>query len=192
MTPTDAQMMVQSELQAGESLAWTGLADPARSALAALPTLLVGIPFAGFALFWMTIAFRGTHAASRSSGAVSGVFSFFPFFGLPFLLIGLGIVFSPLLAYFKAQKTAYAITDKRILVITDGRTRTVKSCTPSDIVSIDHRERAGGTGDVIIRTSGLIQQRNSYSQVNIGLLGVNNVKEVARLALNLHSPRAQA
>ena len=193
MTPADAQVMVRSELQAGESLQWTGTADAGRAAISALPAMLFGIPFAGFALFWITAAYRGTHAISRSSSnSIGGVFSFFPFFGLPFLLIGLGIVSAPLFAYFKALKTTYAITDKRVLIITDGRTRTVKSCTPADIVSVDHRERAGGTGDVIIRTNGVIQQRNSISQVNIGLLGVNNVKEVVRLVLNLHSQRAQA
>ena len=191
MTPTDAQGMVRSELQAGESLQWTGTADAGRAAISALPAMIVGIPFAGFALFWITAAYRGTHAVSRSSShPVTGVFSFFPLFGLPFLLIGLGIVSAPLFAYFKALKTAYAITDKRVLVITDGRTRSVKSYTPADMVSVDHRERAGGTGDVIIRTNGIIQQRNSISQASVDLLGVNNVKEVARLVLNLHAQRA--
>jgi Na+/citrate or Na+/malate symporter len=191
MTPTDIQGMVRSELQPGESLQWTGTADAGRAAVSALPAMIFGIPFAGFALFWITMAYHGTHAISRSSSnSAAGVFSFFPLFGLPFLLIGLGIVSTPLFAYLKALKTAYAITDKRILVITDGRTRTVKSCTPADIVSVDHRERAGGTGDVIIRTNSIMQTRNSFSQMTVGLLGVNNVKEVARLVLNLHSQRA--
>jgi hypothetical protein len=193
VTPSDAQFLVQSELQSGESLQWTGLANPARAAISALPASLFGLPFAGFALFWMTAAYRGSHAISKSSNnPIGGVFSFFPLFGLPFLLIGLGVVFAPLFAYFKAQKTAYAITDKRVLVISAGRTRTIKSCTPADIVSVDHREREGGSGDVIIRTSGVMQNRNSLSQITVGLLGVSNVKEVARLVLNLHSQRAQA
>ncbi len=193
MTPSEAQFMVQSELQSGESLQWTGTADPARAAISALPAALFGVPFAGFALFWITAAYRGSHAISKSSNnPIGGVFSFFPLFGLPFLFIGLGIVFAPLLAYFKAQKTAYAVTDKRVLVITGGRTRTIKSCTPADIVSVDHRERAGGTGDVVIRTNSLMQTSNSISQSTVGLLGVSNVKEVARLVLNLHAQRSQA
>jgi len=186
VTPSDARGMITSELQAGESLQWTGTADASRAAISALPAMLFGIPFAGFALFWMTMAYHGTRTVSRSS---SPLFSVFPLFGVPFLLIGLGIVSAPLFAYFKALKTAYAITDKRVLVITDGRARSVKSYTPADIVSVDHMERAGGTGDVIIRTNGVIQQRNSISQINVSLLGVSNVKDVARLALNLHSQR---
>ncbi len=194
MTPSEAQFMAQSELQPGESLQWTGTADASRAALSVLPAAIFGIPFAAFALFWITTAYRGTHAISKSASAnpIAGVFSFFPLFGLPFLLIGFGIVFSPLLAYFKGLKTVYAVTDKRVLVITDGRTRSVRSCTPADIISVDHRERTGGTGDVIIRTNSIMQTRNSLSQMTIGLLGVNNVKEVARLVLILHSQRAQA
>jgi hypothetical protein len=190
MTPSDAQFIAQAELQPGESLQWSGIADPVRAALSALPALIVGIPFAGFAFFWITMAYRGTHAISKSSNAIARGFSFFPLFGLPFLLIGLSVVFSPLLAYRKGLKTVYAVTNKRVLVIVDGRTRTVRSCTPADIVSVDHRERAGGTGDVIIRTNSIMQTRNS--PMTISLLGVSNVKEVARLALNLHSQNSQA
>src|SRR5579859_7422196 len=192
MTPSEAQFMAQSELQPGESLQWTGTGDPRRATLTALPASIFGLPFTCFAVFWMMTAYRGTHAVSRSASAnpVAGAFSFFPLFGLPFLLIGLGIVFTPLLVYFKGLKTVYAITDKRVLVIIGGRTRTVRSCTPADIVSVDHRERDGGTGDVIIRTNSIMQTRNSLSQMTIGLLGVSNVKEVARLVLNLHSQRA--
>jgi hypothetical protein len=190
MTPNEVQTMVRSELEAGESLLWTGGANASRAALSSLPVMLFGIPFTAFALFWMNGASHTTQAASRSSSHQPIPFQFVAFFGLPFLLIGLGIVFAPLFAYLKALKTTYAITDKRVIVITDGRTRAVKSCTPADIVSVDHLERAGGTGDVIIRTNGIIQQRNSVSQINVSLLGVSNVKEVARLVLNLHSQRA--
>jgi hypothetical protein len=193
MTPSDAQFIAQSELQPGESLLWAGTTDPARAAISALPAALFGVPFAGFALFWITMAYRGSHAISNSShNPIGGVFSFFPLFGLPFLLIGLGIVFAPLFVYFKSQKTVYAITDKRVLVILGGRNRMIRACTPADIISVDHREREGGKGDVIIRTSGYIQNRNFYSQVSIRLLGVNNVKEVARLVLNLHPQQAPA
>ena len=189
MTPSEAQAIVQSELQPGESQQWSGIADPARAALSVLPALLFGIPFAGFAFFWISMAYRGTHAISESSNPMARGFSLFPLFGLPFLFIGLSMVSAPLIAYRKGLKTVYGVTDKRVLVISDGRSRTVRSCTPADIVSVDHCERAGGTGDVIIRTNSILQTRNS--QMTVGLLGLNNVKEVARLVLNLHSQSTQ-
>jgi hypothetical protein len=191
MNPGDAQLRAQSELLSGESLCWTGVADPGRAFVSALPAALFGIPFAGFALFWITAAYGGTHAMSRSSSnSFTHAFSFFPLFGVPFLLVGLGIVLAPLWAYLKARDTVYAVTNQRVMIITGSNTRSVKSCTPADIVSVDHRERADGTGDVLIRTNAVTRTNNSVSQVTVGLLGVPNVKEVARQVLNLHAQRS--
>lgn len=193
MTPSDAQLRAQSELQPGESLYWTGVADPGRAALTAIPAALFGIPFAGFALFWMSAAYRGTSAIHKSANnGFTGVFSLFPLFGLPFLLIGLGIVFAPLWAYLKGLSTVYAVTNQRVLIISGNASRSVKSCTPADIVSVDHRERPDGTGDVLIRTNAQIRTNNSVSQVTLGLYGVSNVKEVAQQVRNLHVQRPAA
>jgi Bacterial PH domain len=193
MNLSDAQQRAQSELQPGESLYWSGLANPGRAALTALPASLFGVPFAGFALFWITMAYNGTHAMSKSSSnAFTRGFSIFPLFGLPFLLIGLGIVLSPLWAYLKGLSTTYAVTNQRVMIISGSGTRSVKSCTPADIVSVDHRERPDGSGDVIIRTNAVTRTNNSVSQVTVGLFGVSNVKEVARQVMNLHSQRSAA
>jgi hypothetical protein len=159
----------------------------------ALPAALFGIPFAGFALFWITAAYHGTHTMSRSaSNGLTHAFSFFPLFGLPFLFIGVGIVFAPLWAYLKGRNTVYAVTNQRVLIISGDRSRSVKSCTPADIIAVDHRERPDGTGDVLIRTNSQIRQNNSISQVTVGLFGVSNVKEVARQVMNLHTQRSAA
>jgi hypothetical protein len=189
MNPGDAQLRAQSELQPGESLNWTGVANPVRAAFAALPAALFGIPFAGFAAFWITTAYHGTHAMHKSGNAFTGAFNFFPLFGVPFLLIGLGIILAPLWAYLKGQSTVYAVTNQRVMVISGSGTRSVKSCTPADIVSVDHRERSDGSGDVLIRTTAQIRSNNSISQVTVALCGVPNVKEVARQVMNLHAQR---
>jgi hypothetical protein len=179
VTTSEAQSIVHSELQPGESLQWSGIADPARAALSAWPSLFFRISFAGFAFLWISMDYCGTNAVSKSSSPMARGFSLFPLFGLPFLFIGLSIVSAPLIAYRKGLKTVCGVTDKRVLVITDGRSRTVRSCTAADMVSVDHCERAGGTGGVIIRTNSILQTRNS--QMTVGLLSVNNVKEVVAL-----------
>src|SRR6266850_2045968 len=160
MNPNDAQLRAQSELQSGESIYWTGTADPRRAAIAALPAAFFGIPFAGFALFC-----------------------------LPFLFIGLGIVLAPLWAFLKGGSTVYAITNQRIMIITGGSTRLVKSVTPADIVSIDHRERPDGSGDIVIQTTGT---NNSTSQIKVALFGIPNVKQVAQQVMTLHTQRPAA
>jgi len=193
MNLSDAQQRAQSELQPGESLYWSGLANPGRAAFTALPASLFGIPFAGFALFWMTMAYHGTHAMSKSSSnAFTRGFSIFPLFGVPFLLVGIGVVLSPVWAYLKSLSTTYAVTNQRVMIISGSGTRSVKSCTPADIVSVDHRERPDGSGDVLIRTNAVTRTNNSVSQVTVGLFGVPNVKEVARQVMNLHAQRSTA
>ena len=193
MNPGDAQLRAQSELQSGESLYWTGTADPARSALSALPAALFGIPFAGFALFWMSTAFHATNAMHKSSNnAFTKSFSVFPLFGLPFLLIGLGIVLAPLWAYLNGRSTVYAVTNQRVMVITGGNSRSVKSYTPADIIGVEHRERPDGSGDIVILTNAITRSNNMTSQVKVTLCGVPNVKQVAEQVLTLHSQRPAA
>src|SRR5713226_2827804 len=137
MNPGDAQVRAQSELQSGESLYWTGTADPRRVALSALPASIFGIPFAGFALFWITQAYHATSAMSKSSNnAFTNGFKLFPIFGLPFLLVGLGIILAPLWAFLRGGNTVYAVTNQRVMIITGGGNRSVKSLTPADIVSV--------------------------------------------------------
>jgi Bacterial PH domain len=190
MNPSDAQNRAQSELQSGESLYWTGTANAGRAAVSALPAALFGIPFAGFALFWITSALRASQHISHSSNGFGKSFAIFPVFGVPFLLIGVGVTLAPLWAYLKGLNTVYAVTNKRVMIISGGSSRTVNSCTPADIVSVDHRERPDGSGDVIIRTTAQIRTKNSLSQVTIGLYGIPNVKDVAAQVLALHNQRA--
>jgi Bacterial PH domain len=192
MNVSDAQQRAQSELQPGESLYWTGTADPRRAAFAALPASLFGIPFAGFALFWINGAYRGTQHLAKSGDSFTHAFSFFPLFGVPFLLIGLGVILAPLWVYLKGLSTVYAVTNQRVMIITGGSSRSVKSCTPADIASVEHRERPDGSGDVLIRTTAQTRTNNSVSQVTLGLFGVSNVKEVARQVMNLHAQQRPA
>jgi hypothetical protein len=193
MNPSDAQLRAQSELQSGESLYWTGTADPARAAISALPAAIFGIPFAGFALFWMNTAFHATNSMHKSSNnAFTKSFTVFPLFGLPFLLIGLGIVLAPLWAYLKGCSTVYAVTNQRVMVITGGNSRSVKSYTPNDILGVEHRERPDGSGDIVILTNAITRTNNMTSQVKVALCGVPNVKQVAQQVLTLHSQRPAA
>jgi hypothetical protein len=193
MNPNDAQLRAQSELQSGESLYWTGTADPRRAAIATLPATLFGVPFALFAFFWITQAYHATNAMSKSSSnAFTNGFRVFPLFGLPFLLIGLLIILAPLGAFLKGASTVYAVTNQRVMIVTGGSTRSVKSITPADIVSIDHRERPDGSGDIVIQTTGITRTNNSTSQIKVALFGIPNVKQVAQQVMTLHTQRPAA
>jgi hypothetical protein len=194
MNPTDAQQRAQSELQSGESLVWNGTADPSRAAISSLPAMIFGIPFAGFALFWISQAYHATSAMSRSAhnNAFVKGFSVFPLFGIPFLLVGGFVILTPLWNYLKARSTVYAVTNQRVMVITGTASRSVKSYTSADIASVEHRERPDGSGDIIIQTNSLMRTNNSVSQFRLSLVGIPNVKQVAEQVLALHTQRTAA
>src|SRR6267143_1952125 len=164
MNPGDAQLRAQSELQSGESLYWT------------------------------TQAYHATSAMSKSSNnAFTNGFKLFPLFGLPFLLIGLGVILAPLWAFLKGGNTVYAVTNQRVMVITGGGNRSVKSCTSADIVSVERRERPDGSGDIVITTNAITRSNNNVaSPVKVALCGIPNVKQVVQHVMQLHTQRPAA
>jgi len=187
MNPGDEQLCAQSELQGGESLLWSGPANPGRSAMAALPVALFGIPFAAFAFSFMSNAYRNTHNLANHPNTLAGGFSVFPLFGLPFLLIGVGVTLSPLWIYLKGRSGVYAVTNRRVMLISGTSSRSVKSIIPTDIAGVNYRERPDGKGDVLIRTNSVARTNNGTTQIVVGLYGVPNVKEVAGLVMKLRA-----
>ena len=194
MNPTDAQFRAQSELESGETLFWAGSADPRRAALTAIPASIFGLPFAGFALFWISQSYRATSVMSKSAhnSFVSG-FNVFPLFGLPFLLVGLAMVLAPLWAFLRGKSTVYAVTNRRVTIISGTNSRSVQSITPADIASVEHRERPDGSGDVVLMTNTLQRRGSNMAMpMKVALCGIPNVKQVAEQVLALHSPAGAA
>jgi hypothetical protein len=135
----------------------------------------------------MSTAYHSTRNLANRHNALPSGFSAFPLFGLPFLLIGLGMVLAPLFVYLKGRTGVYAVTNRRVMVITGTKSRSVKSIIPNDIAEVDHRERPDGTGDVLIHTNSVMRTNNGTTQITVGLYGVPNVKEVAGLVMKLRA-----
>ncbi len=61
--------------------------NPARMALKMIPMVLFGVLWTGFSVFWMW--------GASGFGQGDRIGSLFALFGLPFVLIGLGMLLSP-------------------------------------------------------------------------------------------------
>ena len=85
----DLASLVEAELAPGERVEWLDQPLPSRRAWSALPVVLFGIPWTAFSVFWV-VAASGFKVPNFDHG-----FGFFPLFGLPFVLIGLGMLSSP-------------------------------------------------------------------------------------------------
>jgi hypothetical protein len=171
----DRERELQNELEQDERVLWTGGPAPGRMAMQCIPIVLFGVPWTAFALFWMAMAGFGV-----SQSHESGPFFLFPLFGLPFVLIGIGMLTSPLWASRSAGRTTYAVTDRRAIIVTGGRWRTVKSYWPRDIREIERRQRPDGSGDLLFAWEPYSGSRSSRP-ARPGFYGIPNVQVVEGL-----------
>ncbi|MBI2427366.1 MAG: hypothetical protein HYV29_00945 [Ignavibacteriales bacterium] len=178
----DLQQIATSEIAPeGESLLWCGQPDPIRLAMTTLPVFIFAIPWTAFSVFWI----YGASGFQFPPDFSQGGFSYFPLFGVPFLLIGLGMLSAPVFTYTKAFRTVYIISNKSIRIVTTGRTKKVESYTAKDIGKIERKEKPDGNGDIIFRTEITLDSRNRQKTTPVGFYGIRDVRTVEQHINNL-------
>ena len=173
--PFELQRLIDSELQRDERVTWSAQPLPGRLSRTAWPIVLFGIPWTAFAVFWVAMASRGMHGARSSDG-----FSlFFPLFGVPFVLVGLGMLTSPFWLRRQAGRTVYVLTNQRAIILSRGwfGKISVRSFAPEGLSDLRRNQYADGSGDLIF-TQDLRRNNNGNSYVAVGFLGVADVKSV--------------
>lgn len=179
--PPRLETQVRAELQTGERLVWVGQPRPDLVMRAAYFLVPFGLLFGGFAVFWITTAssFRG--------GGGPALFDFFPCFGIPFVLIGLALVASPVWLRRKAGNTVYALTDRRAILWEPGwfGAVTVRSYAAAGLGRMARRDRAGGAGDLVfeefVTSSTNSDGHTSSTTHQRGFLCIDRVREVEDL-----------
>lgn len=177
--PQKLRSLVESEMQAGERINWMEQPIPGRMARMTLPIVLFGIPWTAFALSWTASAAWGT---SKVEGG-PGLFSAFPLFGLPFILIGLGMLSSPYWSRRKAHRSAYVLTDRRaILFSADWRgSVTVRSFEPERLTDLQRKQHADGSGDLVFAQDSRRDSDGGRHTIDVGFLAIREVKNVEEL-----------
>ena len=179
--PDKLRQKVDKELEIGESIRWIGQPIPRFFTASSIGSFLFAIPWTGFVIFWVL-------GASKAS-------IFFAMFGIPFLIVGFGMLSSPIWFWLSAKNTAYVITNKRALSIAIPVTSfgnilstTIRNYPPSKLKDIYRKERADGTGDVVMAvqqsTSNFNNRRNQTTE-EIGFMGISNPQEVEKMLRQL-------
>jgi len=186
--PEELDNRMRSELRDGERLVWTGQPMPGRFMRSSIPIALFGIPFTAFAIFWIAGA-SGMFFGGGGGGPAGfdAFFTCFPLFGVPFILIGLGMLSSPFWMYRRAQRTCYAMTNQRAIVWTAGWFcgMEVRSFKAPDLDRMARRDYGDGTGDLIfqeiVTTSRDSEGYLRSQRTERGFLAIENVREVEEL-----------
>ncbi len=132
---------VNRPLLPGEHVLWEGRPS---TGLILRPIEVVLIPFslmwAGFSVFWNV----GVWMIDADGGDL-----FFKLWGLPFLLAGIYITVGRFwLDMRQRQHLMYLVTDRRILILKQGRSSTTKSVDIKRLPSLELDERQDGTGTI--------------------------------------------
>jgi hypothetical protein len=175
--PREVQSRVERELASGEKVEWMGQPIPRRLAKASWPIVVFGIPWTAFALFWTAGAAWGT------SKTGVGLLNLFPLFGIPFILVGLGMLSSPFWIKRAAKGTAYVITDRRAIVIQGGwrGTVNVRSFEPERLVDLRRKEHADGSGDLVFTQDIRRDSDGDRHTTEVGFMAIADVKSVEEI-----------
>ncbi len=138
MLNADITSQFRFDLDPAERILWSG--QP-RQGWMLRPQDIFMIPFSllwgGFAIFWfVSVLFIGENI-------------FFALFGVPFVLVGLYMIFGRFLFDIWARKnTYYALTNQRILIRNGGRVASLTSINLTAIPEITFQEHRGGSASI--------------------------------------------
>jgi hypothetical protein len=161
------------EMRSGEKLLWAGRPGALALARVETPKALIGIPFLAFSLFWIFMAGAGSGFSGEP-----GPVRYFPLFGLIFVAVGLAMVLAPVWGAIKARWTVYAISDRRLVILSSFPVRRVQSFATQDIQGLERTERGNGSGDIVFRREPAWGDRKSSPLKRIGFFGVEDVRTV--------------
>jgi len=138
------ELALQRELQTRERVLWKGRPQ-SRISWMSFGIYLFAVPWTAFSLFWTMMAYTGIESMKPAD---AGIIAYaFPLFGVPFILIGLGMLASPFLPLLRADKTLFAVTDSRIIELRLGRKQLATNSVPAGrLGSIKRRENRDGSG----------------------------------------------
>jgi len=141
--------VIRKHLDQDEKLLWSG---KPRSGIVFRSSDIFMIPFSlmwgGFAIFWEISVLS---MPAEKAGPVAIIF---PLFGIPFVIVGLYMIFGRFyLDAHQRQKAAYGITNSRIIIISGVFSQSIKSLNLKTLSDITISEKADGSGTISLGPS---------------------------------------
>jgi hypothetical protein len=169
------------ELATGEQLIWSAIPDPNRMRVV-FWLWLFAVPWLLFALFWEGIAISMmVGGIVQNDPNFSWWMMIFPFFGLPFVAIGLWLVNKPLAVLADARHQIHALTNRRLITLTMRKDKNLKSVEIAKTGLISRKEKADGWGSLVIETGSHRDSDGDQITDRFEFYGIPKVARVDRL-----------
>lgn len=183
MATRDLIDRVKAEMQPGESLLWAGRPGSAALARSRQKSFWFGLLFLGFSVFWEVAVGLGHVAYPRPLLLLCGI---------PFILVGVGLVLYAPASFWLARRMAYAVTDRRVLILGGFPRGRTESFWPVDLNPLEVIERVDGHGDIIFRQRVVGGEEGSSETLRDGFFGIAAVRDVAGLIDDLRGSGGNA
>lgn len=170
--PYRLEQRIHRELEPGERIEWKEMPIPHYFSTVSTGAFLFAIPWTAFAIFWMF--------GASQSGSIA-----FTSFGIPFVLIGLGMLSSPIWTYRKSLNTIYIITDRRAITFDGGYAVTIRSYEPKRLQNVFRKERKDGSGDVIISHKEWQDSDGDKHREELGFIRIKDPKKIESMLKKL-------
>ena len=181
---------LRGDLTAGERVLWHGVPDP-KYLNSGFAMWLFAIPWMAFALGWTGIAlvvYLSTFDDPTATWArVWGWIM--PLFGTPFVAIGGWMLYEPIRLRAEAGRTLHVLTNRRLLSVMLGKTRTSKSVDLAKLGPVTIKERANGWGDVSVETGSSTDSDGDRRTDRFEMTGVPDVARLKQLLMQRHLAR---
>ena len=135
----DIRNIIGKELDPGERLIWYGKpADGIRFRSSEIFLVPFSVMWGGFAIFWEYSVLSSGHAPI-----------FFVLWGIPFVCMGLYLIVGRFIydAYSRTH-TFYGVTNERVIIISDGLSRKVKTLDLKNLSEISYVDQSSGWGTI--------------------------------------------
>jgi hypothetical protein len=189
-----AAQKIQPELLSGETIYWAGMPNPRvifhSDDWVTIPFFLL---WGGFFIFWEA-SVLGYWGGSPKHGPYN---IFLALWGVPFILVGQYFIWGRFLhdAWLK-RRTYYAVTNRRVIAIQDGRNRKTSVNFLDHIPSIEREAGSNGTlwfGPKLPLIGSRRSAKRSVSRFDLGPITVfadiADVDDVYRLVMDLQAKK---
>ena len=175
---------------AGEQLIWAEKPDVRIAFYMSFAIWLFAIPWTAFALFWesmvagpVVLDLLGYEVGGmKPQGNVGqGMMWVMSLFGLPFILIGFGMLLAPFYALRKGRRTLYVLTNRRLSVLEGKRMIKITNLAPREIVGLSRKEGPDGRGTLIISQGFARDSDGDRVEKTVELGVINDVRRVEGL-----------
>lgn len=182
--------IVENEIYENETINWYDKPQAKKINAEGIIMTIFGCIFVGFSMFWTLSQIGPSSPFNDPFFTQSLIDKMFPYFSLPFFIIGLLLLPGPYWVYKRMLNTIYVITNERCMIITVGRTKKVQSYNIYDIRNIKKTEYSDGTGDICFAKETSLSSRNEHGNrtvrtTEIGFNRIKNVTEVERILRNI-------